>query len=265
MKYPLVKCPLLFAAAIVSAGPAASDVFDYTGPTAMDGMTGWLGNDVWFAEVSEETNGPDELFGQPTGVTSNTIDFGPKGFTAFAESGDTDIAQSQLSFMVIARPDRFIEELVFTESGDTTLIALGADTAISSVTGNFFIDVVEVDGVLLNDIVNIAASMTYTPSNGLFEAGGTEPWILDTSWFGTLNVDLEQALIDNGIAFDFGVTKLNVTLNNNLVAGTTGSATSSISKKDFDGLAVTALVPEPGSLALLALGTWLVIGRRRRS
>lgn len=238
------------------------------------GMTGWMGDDVWYVGVSESniegSGGSDgmtaELFGAPT-INGDIIDFNPKNFQAEVEtqSGEntSEIVDGQLSFMIVAKPGQVIDNVQFNEAGDTTLIALGAAEAFSSVSANFFVDVVEVDGQPLGEILNLDDALTFGPSDGDFEIGVDGSPNFNTAWSGSVQMDLQQALIDNDIDFQFGATKVNITLDNTLVAAASDGGSAFIKKKDFDGVTITVNVPEPGSVALVLLGVVGLVAARR--
>lgn len=245
----------------------------YNGPgVGPGGMSGWMGDDIWYVAVRESnTRGPGgssaSLFGAPSAVTGNSIDFNPTNFEASVQSTGplvSEIVDSQLSFMVIAKRDAVIDSLRFTESGDTTLAGNpNSVTTASSVANEIFIDVVEIDGQPVSPI-NIQAQMAFTPSGGTYsmiqDAGGFP--VFSTDWSGLADVNIKQLLTDEGVPFVFGATKLNVTLDNTLTAVAQDGGSSFIKKKDFDGLTVTSNIPEPGTLALLAIGGLLATRRR---
>lgn len=255
----------------------------YTGPmVGPGGMTGWMGDDVWYAAVSESNDegagGTDApLFGAPSGISGNAIDFNPTGFSASATAGSpgfaSDIVDSQLSFMVIAKDGKVIDNLVLTEAGDTTITALASSLDTNtSVTTQVFIDVVEIDNAPAPGNVNINASMTFTPSGGSYnnsEDGGTAydgngaSTIFSAIWTGSLNVDFAAELAQQNVSFRDGVTKINVTLDNTLSATAVNGESAFIKKKDFDGLTVTTNIPEPATLAMLALASAGALLNRR--
>ena len=71
-----------------------------------------MGTHVTYVNVTEDS-GADEplpLFGAPT-VTGNSIDFNPVGFDAGSSGGGSDITDSNLVFMVIAKSGSRISEL----------------------------------------------------------------------------------------------------------------------------------------------------------
>lgn len=275
----LLCAALLFAVFIhsyVSAPVTLAGTINYTGPMpGPGGMTGWLGDDVWYGGVSESntegTGGDDgmtaSLFGAPTAVTGNAIDFSPTNFEAQSEDGGFDITDGQLNFMVVAAQGKVINNLQFTEAGDTTLGGSpSTDATFSSVTTDIFIDVIAIDGVNVPTIINIQDSMTFTPSGGFFElntdSGGG--FFYQTVWNGFVLIDIEQALIDQGIDFVNGATKINVAIDNTLSANSILGTSSFIKKKDFDGITVTSNVPEPSTTLLAMLGCLASLTSARR-
>lgn len=274
----------LLAAALVFvlASSARADLI-YNGPDAgPGGAPGWGGTDVWFGGVSESnTVGPGGsdamLFGPPTSVTGNSIDFNPTNFEASVQAPPTgfatEIVDSQLSFTVVAKPGRRINELILNESGDTTIAALPTSLLTeSSVTTFIMIDVIELDGAAPSQPINISATMTFSPSGGSYSnaADGGQSYdangaaaIFATDWVGVAEVDFVAELASRGIDFDFGVTEIDVTLDNTLTVTAQNGESSFIKKKDFDGLTVTSVIPEPTTLALLALAAAGVASRRR--
>jgi hypothetical protein len=74
-------------------------------------------------------------------------------------------------------------------------------------------------------------------------------------WTGSQNINITQTLIDEGVSFLLGATRLYVDLTNALEAKSELNATiAEIDKKDFGGLSITvntppvgSVVPEPGS------------------
>ena len=86
-----------------------------------------------------------------------------------------------------------------------------------------------------------------------------------TAWSGLALVDINQALVDEGVNFINGATKINVTVDNTLSANSINGTSAFIKKKDFDGITVTSNVPEPTAalLALLAAAGSSMANRRR--
>ncbi len=248
-------------------------IINYAGPDlGPGGMTGWTGATVWYGGVSESNNATEERFGAPTSITGDSLDFNPQNFEANvpANSNTSVVVDSQLSFMIQALGSNVINSVQFSEAGDTTLFAFSPDQAFASVSANFFVEVVELDGTpLVGPPVNINATMVFAPSNGDFQVGVDGAPGINELWTGTVLVDIDAELALQGLVlgvdYDFGVTKVNVTLDNTLTAASTGGGSAFIRKKDFDGFTVTTNIPEPTTLAGLSLMGLLILARRHRN
>jgi hypothetical protein len=208
------------------------------------------GTTVDFLQVQEDTNTPPDpqgLFG-PASVSGDSLDFNPVGFSASTTSaGGTDMTDGQLLFMVKAKSPSVINNFRMTEFGDTTLS--GSTSSFSSVTTSVFINIVEINGVSVSAI-NLQKEMTFTPSGGFYTHSGAG--LLHTQWAGQLDVDLNQELATLGLAGK--VTKINVNLDNTLVAGSLPGASALIAKKDATGVIITVNFPEPTSCVLAGIG-----------
>jgi hypothetical protein len=87
------------------------------------------------------------------------------------------------------------------------------------------------------------------------------------------SITLDNALTTAGVPFVYGATKVNLTVNNRLLAatGVVGSL-SIIDKKDFDITVTTGEgpdrpggdIPEPATVVLMLCGASLALGLRRR-
>jgi len=225
------------------------------------------GTNVVYQQVTEDSNSAGDappLFGTPS-VTGDSIDFNPVGFSAAVGSaGGSDMTDGNLKFGLVAKPGQYLQSVTISEAGDTSLVGAPGSTAITSVTTNIFFDIQDVDGVPLSAAINVAGVMTIGPSGGSYQLGVDGPFPLyNTGWSGSYTLNLGPVLTANNIPFQFGVTRLSVNLDNTLSAVTAGGASALIAKKDADGVTITAEVPEPASLALVALG-FVAAGRRRR-
>lgn len=242
-----VPCAALIVSFGVQSASAATIVYgDYSGTT------------VDYKQVREDANSVDDvppLFGAPS-VTGDSIDFDPVGFNAAAgNAGGIDITDGNLAFDIVAKPTFAINNVRFTEAGDTTLAGFGTDATFTSATARIFLDISEVDGVPISEI-NYSTSMTFTPNGGTFKLGthgGGGP-LYQTIWDGVVDVDINQILTDAGVPFVKGATFVSVNLDNTLVASSQNGTTSFIAKKDADGVTITTNLPEPSSMLLALLG-----------
>jgi hypothetical protein len=229
------------------------------------------GNTVQYIDVTEESNSGDALplFGAPL-YSGDSIDFNPVGFDANASNGSTDITDSNLTFMVKSLPNFVINNITFHESGDTTLAGIGNDNTFTKVTADGVLNIHEVNGVGIPVISKLIA-LTFTPSNGDYglatDAGGGP--FYHTQWSGSLNVNLNQILAQNG--FPNGqATKISIDLDNTLSAHSQNGTSALIAKKDFGGVSITINgpngggIPEPATLALAIFGVGALAAGRRR-
>lgn len=231
-----------------------------------------VGNSVTYKMVTEDSaTDPTPLFGPPL-VTGDSMDFNPVGFDASTSGANgVDITDGQLVFMVQAKSGKAIQNIKFTEFGDTTLAGIGTDATSTLVRMPVVIDIVEVDGVGISAIKLNAMSVppiitSFAPSGGdygLGTDGGGGPFY-HTTWMGMLFVDLQQVLIDKHVPFLLGITKINVNLDNVLVATSQAGTSSLIAKKDH--FIITTNIPEPAtcSLVMIALAGGALLARRGR-
>ena len=219
-----------------------------------------VGISVMYVDIQESsvTDPGVALFGAPD-VDGDTLNFDNMAFGASSVGGVPDLTDGTLNFTVMAKPNQVIDSIILNEVGDFSLGGLGGAATSVSVSAPVIINIKEVDGVSINPI-NLNTMLTFAPSDGdwnLLDDGA-----VNGIWTGSLAVDLEQMLIDAGVSYVDGVTKVSVTLDNTLMAFSEATSASLIAKKDFQGLSVTA-IPEPGTLALLAAAAGLY-GLRRR-
>ncbi len=201
------------------------------------------------------------LFGAPT-VNGNNLDFSPTLFEAdCATAPSCAPAPHNVSDLLIldvkANSGQFIDTIVMSEAGDTSLFAIPGAFAATTVLADVFIDVIEVAGVAVGVPINLNAQMVFTQvgnplnNDGIFntvvEGPGTKLWT------GLLSVDLDALIAASPNAVVGQATLVRISLSNRLTAYAESGATAHIEKKDIDGLAIT-VVPEPGTALLFGLG-----------
>lgn len=213
---------------------------------------------VMYTDVTESSSSdpvPPPLYGAPT-IAGNLLDFTPVGFDA-STTGSTpgaDLTEGQLNFTMEAVPATGLTTLIIDEAGEFTLS--GAGTSLTTVSAGIFaqVNITHVNGLAVTEF-SVSGSASFSADLPT-SPGVDQPWAL------SLQLDLIPALINAGYDPQVdSITQADVVVNNTLAAlSEVGpDTTASISKSNFD-----VNVPEPGSLALLALGTCLVAARRRR-
>jgi hypothetical protein len=269
LAYVKVSPALLVGLSLLYTSAATAGTIAYPGPDlGPGGMLGWMGNTVWYTGVEESNSATASRFGAPSGISGDSLDFDPQNFEATSAGGGSQITDSQLNFMVIAKDFSLIDNVQFSESGDTSLLAFAPDVAFTSVTASIFIDILEIDGAPVGGPLNVNGSMTFSPSDGDYQTGVDGSPAYNTIWTGSALFDMEAELATLGLVkgtdYVNGVTKVTVAVDNTLTAGTTGGASAFIRKKDFDGFTVTTNIPEPTTIILAALGLFTVVASRRR-
>jgi hypothetical protein len=224
---------------------------------------------VVYVDVTEDTTTGDSqpLFGPPN-VTGDSMDFDPIGFDASSsEGGAPDVVNGELAFDIVAKTDKFIENIAFSEAGDTGL-ARGfdpLDDAFTSVVSFIFLDILEVSSGPITQINVGPIEMVFTPSDGdyLLSDDGGGGLTFNSGWTGSAFIDLVPILADHGIIGQ--ATRVSVKLGNTLTAISSAGSSALIAKKDVDGVTITANVPEPATGLLAALGLLALVGASRRN
>jgi hypothetical protein len=222
----------------------------------------FTGANVNYINVTEVSTSGDSLplFGPPV-LSANSLDFNPVGFDAGAAgAAGLDSTGSRLTYSIQAHAGEGIPIIFFSEAGDTTLVGAGTDNTSTQVTANGTITINAVDGAPIAPIVRPIA-LTFTPSGGsygLTSDGGGLP-IYHTSWSGSLSVNVASILTTASVPFTMGATNVSIDLVNTLTAKSEAGTQALIGKKDFG----VTVVPEPGSLVLLALALIPLFGVTR--
>jgi len=269
MKNPLAKATLSLAAAsllmVPTLGLASINYGDYVAST------------VDFMQVTEaavSAGDTEPLYGAPY-VTGNTLNFDPVGFFAASANGLPDITDGNLALGVWSHANNWIDSIEFEEEGDFTLLGLGTDNTFVDVTASFRVDILEIDNdpLALVNAISATVFMTFTPNGDgtfqLFTDGGGGP-LYQGDWLGKVDINLD-AILDDAIlngqldAYEHGVSKVSLDIDNILTALSEANTSSSITKKDFKGFAIT-IIPEPttAALGLIGLAALLGMSRNRR-
>ncbi len=217
---------------------------------------------VMYLDVTETANSPGDrepLYGPPS-ILANTLGFDPTdGYRALA-TGDAsaDITDGQLHFRIKGE-NAAILSFALSGAGEYTLSGTGtADTSVSYRSGITSLNILEIDSVPVSSPL-VLPGLDATESFDL--SGGTANGI---PWGSTLSYDINAALSNAGVTFEFGATKLDVAINNVLESTGEASSIAQIGANSFALAATTVPVPEPASLALAFGLCGLAMIRHRR-
>jgi len=243
---------VMVLAVIIFAVPLASRaaVINYgNSPDVPPGIT--------FTNVMESSGtDPVPLYGPPSYFTTG-MDFDPTGFVAAATDGAGDITDGQLNFGVGDTPGggvRAINTINLFEAGDFTLAGVGTAATQAFAGAIIRVTVTEINGVPVAPI-SLSPSNASVGFNLVANPGIVQPWSLGT----TINVDAQLAAGQDA-------TKVEVSIDNQLIANSEAASLAFIAKKEFIiNVSTIPGVPEPASFALLAAaGAVACLGRRRR-
>lgn len=217
------------------------------------------GDTVEYQQVTESSaTDPVPLFGGPA-LSGDSLLFSPVNFGISASGGSFDLMDGQLTTTIVALGLNRIEKIEFSERGDWTLLGTGTANTTASVANTMFIRITQVDGPGAFVPVDATVQMTFTPDGGSYNLIDHRGQVLPFE--GTTLVDLDAILAAAGYSGRQAL-KVDVTLDNSLAAFSETGSVAYIKKKQAEGLSLTAIVPEPATLGLLALGgLWLC--RRR--
>lgn len=216
----------------------------------------YVGTDVTFNDVKEtSTYGPstEELFEAPT-VVGNQLLFFPSNFSANSVDGVSDFTGSQLQTLITSNGALdIIEELSFTEFGDTDLAGLGTAATGTYIGLSGFVTVLaNLDGPIAPVVIPFTGTFSPTDTYTLTDNPGT------TVFSGGFLVDIASYVPD--------ATSVMLSMDNDLFAFSELGTASSIQKKVANGPAVAvAVVPEPTTALLVGAGFAALALRRRRS
>lgn len=204
---------------------------------------------VIFGNVTE-SSGTDAvpLYGAPDPYVVG-LDFDPTSFVAFSAGGGADITDGQLNFTV-TNPNG-ISSIALTESGDYTLIGTGTAATLTNAGANIAIKILEIDGVAVTPF-SISGGNASVAFNLLANSGTVKPWSLGVS----ANIASQLANLNPRL----GATKIEVVIDNSLIAISESTSVASISKKDF-----TIEIPNVPEPTLAAGLSFLGLAGRRRS
>jgi len=193
----------------------------------------------------------DQLFvpaGTDPVVTPTGLAFFPSAFKAQAGNGATQQTSDKVSFDIHAHPGFEVDELLVNEFGDYTIQGSGPNTAVK-VFGSIFLTNLDTNQV-------VSAALSNVSPVGINSGQGIKTG--QNTWQGSIDA-LTVPPIPSGWK------NVRVELDNILQASSDPGTNAFIEKKVITpGVTITIIQPEPGSIALLAIGCGALLGRRRR-
>jgi hypothetical protein len=250
----LVSRAAVFLALLISGVAAKAASISYgNSPIVAPGLQ-------FFNVTESSSTDPVPLFSAPSYFASG-IDFNPASFGASGSGGGSDITDGQLNFAVAGTftPSSIvtINQININEGGDYTLAGIGT-AATQVIAGvSIHVKVTEIDGVAAS--INLVPSSASTSLNLIANPGIVLPWALGTT------LDIASQLTAMNVSFVYGATKVEVVIDNNLIALSEAASAALIAKKDFtvEIDPEVAVVPEPALASAAALGAVLLVVRRR--
>jgi hypothetical protein len=220
----LVIFPGLFAAT------GSADTINY-------GDFGPVPPGVRFTGVTE-SSGSDAvpLYGAPTAFSSG-LDFDPTSFGAFGNGGSKDITDGQLNLGV--QGDTMgqlvaIKSIGFFEAGTYTLSGIGLATRVT-LSEIMSVTVTQIDGVDVAPISFDPATSSLT-FNLVGNSQVNEPWSSATT------VNIEGRLTNMGVSFTAGATRVEVFIDDELLAESEANSVAGMKIQEFMIQATTNVV-----------------------
>jgi hypothetical protein len=207
---------------------------------------------VSFLGVTESSGtDPVPIYGPPSAFSVG-LDFDPTNFVATTSSGGADITDGQLNLTVTANAG--IGSISLQEAGDYTLAGVGTPATSVLAGAVIFATVTQINGA------NVAP-INLAPVNGsvgfaLPPAAITQPWSLG------LSVNVTAQLAAQGFNASQRATRIELAVNNTLVATSEPGSVAFMAKKEFR--LSTGVIPEPASAGLMGVALCALAAAARK-
>lgn len=250
-RLPVAPSALLLALGLLAAVAGASRSASAAGINY--GNFGPVPPGISFLQVTESSaTDPVPLFGPPDPFAVG-LDFDPVGFVANAGGGSADITDGQLNFSVLSSGQFGIDGIRLFEGGDYTLLGAGTAATQALAGASLRVLVTQINGADVAPI-NLAPVLASVGFNLIANSGIVNPWSLGVF------VDIAGQL-DPGLR----ATRVDVVIDNQLVALSERASLAFIAKKDFRISVDTGRLPqvaEPGALLFGVLALLPALRRR---
>ena len=203
---------------------------------------------VMFLNVTE-SSGTDAvpLFGPPT-VVGQDLAFSPTpAFEASSAGGGVDVTDGQLNYTIMSDDVTLVNAL---EGGIFSLTGVGTPATNVLAALSLRATVTQINGVDVTPIT-LTPSTVATQYNLIANPGANQPWALATS------VDVATQLANLGFGAGQNATKVDVVIDNQLVAISELGSQAEIVKTRFG-------IPEPTTLVLGAFGLCGMLAAARK-
>lgn len=228
-----VALGLVFAGLFATSASQAASINYGNSPLIPPGVS--------FLNVTESSVGdPVPLYGAPSYFITGMSFTPTPAFAASAAGGAADLTDGQLNFTVATAGGLGVTDVNLTEGGIFSLTGLGTAGTQTQAGASLKVTVTEINGVGIAPIV-LPSSLASVSFNLVANPGAGQPWAVGVS------VDVAAALGVNQRA-----TRVDVVIDNALVAISEAGSNASIAKTSFD---IDIDVPEPttAAMAMLAL------------
>lgn len=215
--------------------------------------------DVVFEDVTEDNDLGTTVFApEATGPSAigNTLVLDPTGFVSQSQGGAADLIDSELSTTIVANPGASITSFELNEFGAYSLGGLTGGEALAEVSAAVFVTGAVVDGT---PVVLPAIVVPFIATGG-----GSYARVADDGtavpWFGSAVFDVASELASVGVSGE--VTELTLVFDNTLLTAADAVSVAFIDKKGVSLTVRTDIIPEPTTLAMVALGAAAASTRR---